>query len=254
MLLNCGSAIGSCVRTANSLSGYLIRTEVRRSHSPRSFYRQVWIRYRQADDHSIYVRWVQRVSMSSAGTIVCSVCAGAFVLGEAGLSGWAHSDDTLDTLRNLHPTVSESSGRYRQIDHQRWRHHHRRWHDGVGLSRTNPIERFISPAIMVATARYFLVDAAGREQRFYSSFSPRMHHGDGAIVKVQRWLQTHQVENLTVRAMASCVRLSERTFLRRFQSAEQASPRRNIYSTCGLIRPVRNLNSRGSLFRKLPGK
>ena len=88
----------------------------------------------------------------------------------------------------------------------------------------NLIERFISPAIMVATARYFLVDAAGREQRFYSSFSPRMDHGDRAIVKAQRWLQTHQVESLTVPAMASRANLSERTFLRRFQGATGMPP------------------------------
>jgi transcriptional regulator GlxA family with amidase domain len=51
-----------------------------------------------------------------------------------------------------------------------------------------------------------------------------MHHGDGAIVKVQRWLQTHQIENLTVRAMASRANLSERTFLRRFQTATGVPP------------------------------
>ena len=33
----------------------------------------------------------------------------------------------------------------------------------------NLIERFLSPTAMLATARFFLVDAAGREQRFYSS-------------------------------------------------------------------------------------
>lgn len=60
----------------------------------------------------------------------------------------------------------------------------------------NLIEWFISPAIMVATTRYFLVDAAGREQRFHSSFSPRMHHEDWAIVNVQRWLQTHKLKAL----------------------------------------------------------
>lgn len=169
-----------------------------------------------------YVRWVK--SQHAAGTIVCSVCAGAFVLGEAGLldgrtatTHWTHSEIftqrfpkvqvDIDKLIINDGDIITAGGMMAWVD--------------LGL---NLIERFISPAIMVATARYFLVDAAGREQRFYSSFSPRMHHGDGAIVKVQRWLQTHQVENLTVRAMASCVRLSERTFLRRFQSATGLPP------------------------------
>lgn len=171
---------------------------------------------------SPYVRWVK--SQHEAGTIVCSVCAGAFVLGEAGLldgrtatTHWTHSEIFAQRFENVQVDIDKllindgdiitAGGMMAWVD--------------LGL---NLIERFISPAIMVATARYFLVDAAGREQRFYSSFSPRMHHGDGAIVKVQRWLQTHQIENLTVRAMASRARLSERTFLRRFQIATGMSP------------------------------
>jgi transcriptional regulator GlxA family with amidase domain len=169
-----------------------------------------------------YVRWLK--SQHEAGTIVCSVCAGAFVLGEAGLldgrtvtTHWTHSEIFAQRFKNVQVDIDKliindgdiitAGGMMAWVD--------------LGL---NLIERFISPAIMVATARYFLVDAAGREQRFYSSFSPRMHHGDGAIVKVQRWLQTHPVENLTVRAMASRARLSERTFLRRFQSATGLPP------------------------------
>ena len=149
---------------------------------------------------------------------------GLFVLGEAGLldgrtatTHWTHSEIFAQRFKNVQVDIDKliindgdvitAGGMMAWVD--------------LGL---NLIERFISPAIMVATARYFLADAAGREQRFYSSFAPRMHHGDGAIVKIQRWLQIHQVENLTVRAMASRARLSERTFLRRFQSATGLPP------------------------------
>lgn len=50
-----------------------------------------------------------------------------------------------------------------------------------------------------------LIDPAGREQRHYSSFAPRLNHGDEPILKVQHWLQA-------------------RTFLRRFKAATGLAP------------------------------
>lgn len=42
---------------------------------------------------------------------------------------------------------------------------------------------------MAQTARSLLVDPPGREQRYYSAFSPNLSHGDPAVLKVQHWLQ-----------------------------------------------------------------
>jgi transcriptional regulator GlxA family with amidase domain len=56
---------------------------------------------------------------------------------------------------------------------------------------------------MLAAARFFLVDAAGREQRFYSSFAPQLGHGDKWVLKVQHWLQQHIAESPSVDAMAT---------------------------------------------------
>ncbi len=90
------------------------------------------------------------------------------------------------------------------------------------------IERFISPAIVLSVARFFLVDAAGREQRFYSAVSPKFSHGDTAILKVQHWLQRHAAEKLTLPQMAAQAKLGERTFLRRFQKATGFNPTRYL--------------------------
>jgi transcriptional regulator GlxA family with amidase domain len=59
------------------------------------------------------------------------------------------------------------------------------------LGVTRLILRWISPAIMMATARFFLVDSAGREQRFYAAFAPRLQHGDDTVLQVQHWFQVH---------------------------------------------------------------
>jgi AraC-like DNA-binding protein len=77
---------------------------------------------------------------------------------------------------------------------------------------------------MLATARYFLIDTAGREQRFYSSFSPRLNHGDDTVLRVQHWLQKKGVRDVTLMGMAAYAGLEERTFLRRFRKATELNP------------------------------
>ena len=86
------------------------------------------------------------------------------------------------------------------------------------------VDRFTSPTIMLDTARFFLADAAGREQRFYASFAPPMNHGDVAVRKIQLWLQSGKTGAATVSEMAAKARLGERTFLRRFQKATGLTP------------------------------
>jgi transcriptional regulator GlxA family with amidase domain len=86
------------------------------------------------------------------------------------------------------------------------------------------IDRFLGPSVMLATARYFLIDAAGREQRFYSSFSPRLNHGDEAVLRVQHWLQKNGLRHVTLVDMAAYAGLEERTFLRRFPKATEFNP------------------------------
>jgi transcriptional regulator GlxA family with amidase domain len=64
-----------------------------------------------------------------------------------------------------------------------------------------------------------LIDPAGREQCYYSNFSPRLTHGDAAVLKVQHWLQTTQAKDIALPTLAAQAQLEERTFLRRFQKA-----------------------------------
>src|SRR3546814_20899114 len=72
---------------------------------------------------------------------------------------------------------------------------------------------------MFETARILLVDPPGREQRYYSVFSPRLTHGDAAVLKVQHWLQATQAKDVALATLPAQAGLEERTFLRRFQKA-----------------------------------
>ncbi|WP_164841305.1 GlxA family transcriptional regulator, partial [Sinorhizobium meliloti] len=134
-----------------------------------------------------YADWLR--SEHSKGAGLCSICKGAFLLGETGLlagrtvtTHWSYEEHLVSRF----PDINVNTDRL-IID------------DGDILTAGGVmawidlslilIERFLGPTIMVETARAFLVDPPGREQSYYSAFSPRLNHGDDAILKVQHWLQ-----------------------------------------------------------------
>ncbi len=159
-----------------------------------------------------------------AGATVCSVCAGAFLLGEAGLlegraatTHWAFAE----ALAERFPTVQVDVDRMVIDDGDiitaggilAW--------TDLGLTL---VERLLGPAVMLGTARFFLVDPPGRTQRPYSAFIPRLDHGDGAILKVQHWMQKGAGKEHGTGVLAAEARLEERTFLRRFKKATGLRP------------------------------
>ena len=167
-------------------------------------------------------RWI--AARHAEGTLLCAICAGAFLVAETGLldgrsaaTHWIHTERLAQLFPKIHVKKDElviddgdiitTGGLMAWVD--------------VGLQL---IHRWISPTVMLGTARYFLADAAGREQRFYSPFAPRLVHGDSAALEVQHWVQLHYAERVTVDAMAVQAKLGERTFRRRFRNATGMKP------------------------------
>lgn len=164
-----------------------------------------------------FAEWLR--ASHRGGITLGSVCSGAFVLGETGLlSGravtthWTYDEPFrlrfpqayVDTDRLIieDGDIITAGGIMAWID--------------LGLKL---IDRFLGPTIMVETAQSFLVDPPGREQRYYSAFSPRLTHGDAAVLKVQHWLQATDAKETSLAVLAAHAGLEERTFLRRFQKA-----------------------------------
>jgi transcriptional regulator GlxA family with amidase domain len=158
------------------------------------------------------------------GGILASVCAGAFLLAETGLldgrpatTHWGLAEE----LGSRFPAIRIEADKLIVEDGDvitaagvmAW--------TDLGLKL---VERLISPGVMVATARFLLVDPPGREQRYYSNFSPRLRHGDEAILKVQQWLQAQAPLSVSLTQMAAQAGLEARTFLRRFQRATGFRP------------------------------
>ncbi|MFP3640598.1 GlxA family transcriptional regulator [Paraburkholderia sp. SIMBA_054] len=139
------------------------------------------------DDAAPFVDWL--VEHHRAGTTLGSMCGGAFLLAETGLlngrtatTHWAHADIFRTRFPDVRLDVDRliiddgdiicAGGLMAWID--------------LGLKL---VDRFLGPTIMAETARFLLVDPPGREQRYYSAFSPNLIHGDAAVLKTQHWLQ-----------------------------------------------------------------
>jgi transcriptional regulator GlxA family with amidase domain len=69
-----------------------------------------------------------------------------------------------------------------------------------------------------------IADPMGKEQRFYSMFTPRLQHGDRTILALQHWLQTQTERPISIGELAQRAALGERTFLRRFVKATGMKP------------------------------
>jgi transcriptional regulator GlxA family with amidase domain len=86
------------------------------------------------------------------------------------------------------------------------------------------VDRLLGPTVMLDTAKFFLIDSAGREQKHFARFMPRMTHGDEPILKAQHWLAARETKSVSVRDMAAQVGMEERTFQRRFKAATAMTP------------------------------
>lgn len=169
------------------------------------------------DDDAPFVDWL--VEHHREGATLGFVRGSAFLLAEAGplnertaTTHWAHAGMFRTRLPDVHLHVDRliiadfdiicAGGLMAWID--------------LGLKL---VDCFPGPTIMADTARFLLVDPPGREQRYYSAFSPNLIHGDAAVLKAQHWLRATGAKEITLASLASYAGLEERTFLRRFKKA-----------------------------------
>ena len=162
------------------------------------------------------------------GAILCSACAGAFILAETGLldnriatTHW----QLADSFNERYPKVSlkiesllindgdiiSAGGLMSWID--------------LGLEI---VAQFTKPLIMRALGKYLIVDTGKREQRYYGSFTPKFNHGNQQILQVQHYIQANYNKSLNIHALAALANMSERTFLRKFTHATAIKPTQYI--------------------------
>lgn len=86
------------------------------------------------------------------------------------------------------------------------------------------VDRLLGPSIAASTARFLVIEHSDSASECGSNFAPILAHGDGAILKVQHWLQASGAVDVSLAAMAQEAGLEERTFLRRFRAATGLKP------------------------------
>ncbi len=162
-------------------------------------------------------RWLR--NRHTEGTVLCSVCAGAFVLAETGLidgrratTHWAFAEQ----LARRYPAVRLAAEHLVLDDGDILTAGGiLAWAD-LGLTL---VERLLGPATMLATARFLLVDPPRSSQRPFASFVPHLDHGDDAVRRAQHHIHAHSSEHLSMSDLHVIAGMTERTFLRRFTAA-----------------------------------
>ncbi|MDH4580580.1 GlxA family transcriptional regulator [Pseudomonas sp. BN415] len=169
-----------------------------------------------------FANWLTR--QHAEGVTLSSVCAGAFVLAQTGLlagramtTHWSLAKD----LAERYPDVKVDADKLVVDDGDiitaggvmAW--------TDLGLTL---VDRLLGPTIAANTARFLALDLTRHSQQYFRRFTPRLNHGDEAVLKVQHWLQRQDARNVSLPAMADQAGLGERTFLRRFQQATGLRP------------------------------
>lgn len=175
-----------------------------------------------AEEAAPYARWL--LNRHAQGATLASNCGGAFILAATGLlSGrpvtthWLFADQFQERFPDVRveadKIVIEDGDIITAGGLMAW--------TDLGMRL---VDRLLGPTVMIETGKFLLVDPAGREQRHYSSFAPKLTHGDESILKVQHWLQGKAGRAVSAGEMARTAGLEERTFLRRFKAATGMKP------------------------------
>lgn len=199
-------------------------------------------RYYLSPDNTL-IEWLKQ--QHDKGTIICSICAGAFILAKTGLvngrsmtTHWALANDFSDQFPNvkldsnkllINDTDIISAGGMMS------------WIDLV----LELVSQFSNSLVMRKLGKHLIVDTAFREQCYYQSFSPRLDHGDETILRVQHQLHSQFQNTVMVKELAEYSHLTERTFLRRFVKATGVKPTQylqqlRIQKACELIESSRD--------------
>jgi transcriptional regulator GlxA family with amidase domain len=167
-------------------------------------------------------KWL--IAKHMQGSILCSACAGSFIIASTGLlnnreatTHWGLENNFTDDYPDVCLKVNEilindddmitAGGMMSWVD--------------LGLEL---VAQFTSPEIMRQLGKTLVIDTGQREQRYYQQFRPKTSHADEAVLKAQKKIQTDFKQSIKIAELAKFCYLTERTFLRRFVKATGLKP------------------------------
>lgn len=158
------------------------------------------------------------------GSILCSACAGVFILAQTGLL----EGRTVTTHWQAQQLFSERhTGIEVDID--------KILIDDDDIITAGGLMSWMDLALFILTkyttptntrnlGKYLVLDTGLREQRYYQSFVPNYAHGNDKIVSVQRFIQKNHHLPLMLDQLAEEAFMTRRTFIRQFTKATTLTP------------------------------
>lgn len=178
------------------------------------------------DEQQLITRWLK--AMHASGSMLCSICAGAFILAQTGLLNQRRATThwiLAERLATDFPEVLVDDSKILINDGDLITAGGlMAWLD-LGLEL---VAQFASPVLMRRLGKQLVVDTGPREQRYYRCFMPPFDHGDKVILNSQHYLQSHSHTPISVSQLAADCHLTDRTFLRRFFRATGYKPKEYI--------------------------
>ncbi|MDO6528015.1 helix-turn-helix domain-containing protein [Motilimonas sp. 1_MG-2023] len=179
--------------------------------------------------------WLQR--QYQQGSIMTCACAGVFMLASAGITDhrpitthwgladlftrhYPHTPVQAEKIIINHGDIISAGGMMAWLDLA---------FEVVAIHSQMSVVRQLG--------KLLVVDTGSREQRYYAQFTPRLDHGDELIVLLQRHIQKHIGQPLSLTLLADLAALTQRTLIRRFNKATTLNPteyiqRVRIQKTC----------------------
>lgn len=175
-----------------------------------------------------------------SGSIICSACAGAFILADSGLldnrpvtTHW----QLADKFKSIHPAAHLSEDKVLINDTDIISAGGlMSWVD-LGLEL---VAQFSRPIIMRKLGKLLVIDTGRREQRYYQSFNPKLDHGDETILNIQQFLHRQFQDPISINSLCEKFHITERTLIRRFIKATAVKPmkylqRVRVQKACELL-------------------
>jgi transcriptional regulator GlxA family with amidase domain len=177
--------------------------------------------------NKIMLPWIRE--QYAKGAEVASLCVGAFLLASTGLlngkkcsTHWGFQQE----FRQLFPEVEVMEGSIITEEN-------RIYSSGGANSYWNLllhlVEKYTDRQTAILASKYFAIDIDRESQTAFAMFKGQKNHADGAIKKVQEYIERRVNEKLTVDELADSVATGRRSFERRFKQATGNSVQEYIH-------------------------
>ncbi len=167
------------------------------------------------------------VQSHQRGAILCSACAGVFILAGTGLL----QGRTVTTHWQKHNNNSQEQYAEVDVDVDKILIDDADIITAGGLMSWMDLALFILTKYTTPTntrnlGKYLVLDTGLREQRYYQSFVPNYAPSNDKIVSVQRFIQKNHHLSLSLDQLAEEAFMTRRTFIRQFtkEAEKQAIP------------------------------